>query len=51
MVFAKHRHESVTGTRVPYAETPSGLPPQPIPQSHPSAPAPSTLSHASNLDW
>ena len=27
------------------------LPPHPIPQGHPSAPAPSTLSHASNLDW
>ena len=23
----------------------------PIPQDHPSAPAPSALSHASNLDW
>ena len=27
------------------------LPPHPIPQGHPSAPALSTLSHASNLDW
>ena len=29
------------------------LPPTslPIPQGHPSAPALSTLSHASNLDW
>ena len=25
--------------------------PPPIPLGHPSAPAPSTLSHASNLDW
>ena len=25
--------------------------PHPIPQGHPSAPALSTLSHASNLDW
>ena len=25
--------------------------PQPIPLGHASAPAPSTLSHASNLDW
>ena len=30
--------------------TPSHLPPHPIPQGHPSAPALSTLSHASNLD-
>ena len=31
---------------------PSLLPPShPIPQGHPSAPALSTLSHASNLDW
>ena len=28
----------------------SHLPPHPIPQDHPSAPAPSTLSHASSLD-
>ena len=31
--------------------TPSHLLPHPIPQGHPSAPALSTLSHASNLDW
>ena len=31
--------------------SPSHLPPHPIPQGHPSAPALSTLSHASNLDW
>ena len=31
--------------------TPSHLPPHPIPQCHPNAPALSTLSHASNLDW
>ena len=30
---------------------PSHIPPHPIPQGHPSAPALSTLSHASNLDW
>ena len=30
---------------------PSHLPPHPIPQGHPSAPALRTLSHASNLDW
>src|SRR5574337_1314356 len=27
------------------------LPPHPIPQGHPSAPALSTLFHALNLDW
>ena len=27
------------------------LPPHPIPLGHPSAPAPSTLYHASNLAW
>ena len=31
--------------------TPSHLPPHPIPLGHPSAPAPSILYHASNLDW
>ena len=31
--------------------TPSPLPPHPIPQGLPSAPALSTLSDASNLDW
>ena len=30
---------------------PSNLPPHSIPLGHPSTPAPSTLSHASNLDW
>ena len=34
-----------------HPETPSYLPPHPIPLGHPSAPAPSTLYHASNLDW
>ena len=38
-------------TCVPHPEPPAHLPPQPIPQGHPSAPALSTLSHASNLDW
>ena len=37
-------------TCVPHPELPSHLPPHPIPQGHPSAPALSTLSHASNLD-
>ena len=35
----------------PHPEPPSHLPPHPIPQGHPSAPALSTMSHASNLDW
>ena len=38
-------------TCVPHPDTPSHLSPFPIPQGHPSAPALSTLSHASNLDW
>ena len=36
---------------VPHPEPPSHLPPHPIPLGHPSAPALSTLSHTSNLDW
>ena len=48
MVFAKHSHESAMGVHVfPILN----LPPHLIPQGHPSAPALSTLSHASNLDW
>ena len=38
-------------TRVPHPEPPSHLPPHTIPLGHPSAPAPSILYHASNLDW
>ena len=38
-------------TCVPHPEPPFHLPPHPIPLDHPGAPAPSTLSHASNLDW
>ena len=34
-------------TCVPHPEPPSPFPPHPIPLGHPSAPAPSTLSHAS----
>ena len=34
-------------TCVPHPDPPSHLPPHPIPQGHPSAPALSTLSHAS----
>ena len=38
-------------TCVPHSDPPSHLPLHPIPQGHPSAPALSTLSHASDLDW
>ena len=38
-------------TCVPHPDPPSHLPPHPIPQGHPSAPALSTLPHALNLDW
>jgi len=38
-------------TRVPHTEPPSHLPPHTIPLGHPSAPAPSFLYPASNLDW
>ena len=38
-------------TRVPHPELPFLLPPHTIPLGHPSAPAPSILYHASNLDW
>ena len=38
-------------TRVPNPEPPSQLPPHTIPLGHPSAPAPSFLYPASNLDW
>ena len=38
-------------TCVPHLEPPSHLPPHPIPQGLPSAPALSTLSHALKLDW
>ena len=36
---------------VPHPERPSHLPPHTIPLGHPSAPAPSFLYPASNLDW
>ena len=36
---------------VPHPEPPSQLLPHPIPLGHPSAPAPSILYHALNLDW
>ena len=38
-------------TRVPHPETSSHLPPRTIPLGRPSAPAPSILYPASNLDW
>ena len=38
-------------TCVPNPEPPSHLPPQTIPLGHPSAPAPSILYHALDLDW
>ena len=38
-------------TCVPHPDPPSHLLPHPISQGHPSAPALSALSHASNLDW
>ena len=38
-------------THVPHPEPPSLLPPHTIPLGHPSAPAPSFLYPASNLDW
>ena len=50
--FAIYQNESATGIHVfPILNPPSHLPPQPIPQGHPSAPALSTLSHSLNLDW
>ena len=38
-------------TRVPHPEPPSHLPPHTIPLDHPSAPSPSFLYPALNLDW
>ena len=38
-------------TCVLHPKHPPNTPPHPIPLGHPSAPAPSTLYHASNLDW
>ena len=38
-------------TCVPHPEPPFYLPPHTIPLGHPSAPVPSILYHASNLDW
>ena len=38
-------------TRVPHPEPPYHVLPHTIPMGHPSAPAPSILYHALNLDW
>ena len=52
VVFAIHWHESAMGVHVfPILNPPPHLHPHPIPQGHPSVPALSTLSHASDLDW
>ena len=50
--FAIQQHESATGVHVfPILKPPSHLPPHTISLGHPSAPAPSILNPASNLDW
>jgi len=50
--FAIHQHATATGVHVfPIPNPPSHLSPHTIPLGHPSAPAPSFLYPASNLDW
>ena len=49
--FATHQHDRHGCTCVPHPEPPSYLPPRTIPLGHPSAPAPSILYPASNLEW
>ena len=49
--FAIHQHESIGCTRVPNPEPPSHSLTRTIPLGHPTAPAPSFLYPASNLDW
>ena len=50
--FAIHQHESTMGVHMfPILNPASHLSPHTIPLGHPSAPAPSILYHASNLDW
>ena len=50
MGFAINQHESATGVHVfPILNPPPTS--LPVPLGHPSAPAPSILYPASNLDW
>ena len=50
--FAIHQHESATGVHMfPILNPTFLLPPHTIPLGRPSAPAPSILYPASNLDW
>ena len=50
--FAIHQHESATGVHMfPSLNPPPTSLPHTIPLGHPSAPAPSILYPASNLDW
>ena len=50
--FAIHQHASTTSVHMfAILNPPSHLPPHTIPLGHPSAPAPSFLYPASNLDW
>ena len=50
--FAIHQHESATGVHTfPILNPPHHFPPRTIPLDHPSAPAPSILYPAANLDW
>ena len=49
--FAIHQHESATGIHMIPILNPPHLPPCTIPLGHPSAPAPSILYPALNLDW
>ena len=52
MVFAIYLHESATGIHVsPHSETPSHVPPHPIPLSCPWALASGALLHALNSPW
>ena len=52
MVFAIHQHELFTGICMcPHPETPSHLPPHPIPLGCPREPALGALLHASNFHW
>ena len=52
LIFFFLLYESTMGVHVfPILNTPSHLPPRTIPLGHPSAPAPSILYPALNLDW